>query len=159
MEVVLSNKVKLEVKAVPAFVIKRIQDQLVGERPKVPIVHVKDDDRDIEVPENPDYQQALLQYEGKVVEAIYDAAIILGTKPLEIPEGIQNVTDTEWSEDLKLVGVAVPESGKTRYLAWVKWYVCQVKSDMQTILAAINKCIGVTEAEAAKAADLFRNSA
>lgn len=158
MVVTLSNGVKLEVKAVPSFVIKRIQDQLSPERPVVPTVYLKDQDRTIEVPENPDYQRTLLEYEGKVVEAIYDAAIILGTKPLEVPEGVQKITDTEWADDLNLVGVTVPVDGKARYLAWVKFYACQVTTDMQTILAAINKSIGVTEAEAAKAADLFRNS-
>lgn len=158
MEVELSTGVKLEVKAVPAFVIKKIQDGLAGERPKVPKVYLKEDDREIEVPENPDYQHALLAYEGKVVEATYDAMIILGTLATYVPDSIQKASDTEWAEELKLVGVDIPVNGKSRYLAWIKYYVCAQDRDLKKIMDAVNAAIGVTEEEAAKAAEMFRRT-
>lgn len=159
MVVTLSTGVKLEVKAVPRFALKNIQDRLAGERPKVPKVYLKEDDREIEVPENPDYQRALLAYEGKVIESTYDAMIILGTKVLEVPVGVQGVGDTEWADDLKLVGIDVPVNGKSRYLSWMKLYACQADVDMESITKAISKSMGITEEEAAKAAELFRRSA
>ena len=159
MFVTLSTGVQIEVKSVPRFALMNIQNRLAGERPKVPIVHIKDDDRDIQVPENPDYQRDLLAYRGKVVEATYDAMIILGTKVLEVPTGVQGVADSEWAEDLKLVGIDVPVNGKGRYLSWMKLYACEADVDMGAITKAISGCMGITEEEAAEAAALFRRSA
>jgi hypothetical protein len=157
MVVTLSTGVQIEVKSVPRFALMNIQNKLAGERPKVPIVHIKEDDRDIEVPENPDYQRDLLAYQGKMVEATYDAMIVLGTKVVQVPESVQKPEDTGWAEDLKLVGIDVPVNGKGRYLSWMKLYACAQDADMGLITKAISGCMGITEEEAAKAATLFRS--
>ena len=158
MEVTLSNGIKLIVKAVSPFAVKKVQEPLAGERPKVPKVYLKDQDREIEVPENPDYIKAVELFEAKVAEATYDAMIILGTKPAEVPEGISKIADTDWSDDLALVGIPVPADGRGRYLCWVKYYVCAADADLKAVLNAISRCCGVKEEDALKAAERFRSS-
>lgn len=159
MVVTLNNGIQFEVKAVAAFAVKKKQEELEATKPKVPIVHIFDDDRDVEVPEDPRYQADLQRWQANMVEATYEALIILGTKLLAVPEGLQAPEAAEWADDLALVGLPVPAKGKARYMAWVKYYACADNKDMMTLIRAVNRAVGVTEEDAAQAAAAFRGGA
>lgn len=159
MVVNLSNGIQFDVRAVAAFAVKKKQEALEATRPKVPIVHIAEDDRDVEVPEDPRYQEALQRWQAEMVEATYDTLIILGTKLLNVPEALQRPEQEEWAEDLALVGIPVAEKGKARYLAWVKYYACAENKDMVALIQYVNKAVGVPEEDAAKAAAAFRGGA
>lgn len=154
-----ASGVGFEVRTVSNFAIKRIQDGFLPDKPAVPKVHVAEDDRWVEVPEDPAYQSAYQAWQAKVVEGTYDALVVLGTSLVHVPEGMDRPEDPGWAADLELVGIPVAASGKARYLAWVKYYACHDNQDMVALINAINRAVGVPEEDAAKAAAAFRGGA
>lgn len=156
MVVTIGSGVQFEVNQVSPFSIQEKQDALLPARPAVPIVHIQEDDRDVEVPEDPKYQAALLAWQARVVRETYDLLIVLGTKLVNVPEGVQKPEDTDWSEDLALVGISIPPGKKGRYLAWVRHYACRSTDDVTKLITSVQRLAGVTEEDAAKAAAMFQ---
>ncbi len=154
--ITISSGVQFEVNQVSPFTIQEKQDALLPDRPQVPVVHITEDDRNVEVPEDPKYQAALLAWQARVVRETYDLLIVLGTKLVQVPEGVQKPDDTEWAEDLALVGIKVPPAGKARYLAWMRHYACRTTDDVTKVITSVQRLAGVTEEDAAKAAAMFQ---
>ena len=155
--ITLGTGVQLETRAVSMWAIQKIKERVERERPKVPTKYLKEDERTIEVPEDPDYRTALEVHEVKLAEVIYDAMIGLGTKVLKVPEGMAKHTDKEWTEPLEVLNIPIPENGTGRYIAWVKLYAASTSNDLQNITLAITKAGGVSEEDVAKSAAMFRD--
>ena len=126
--------------------------------PKVPVVYIESKDREEENPNDPTYQQDFMEYkyhQGKIVVDVY---LAFGSQLLEVGRGVHPVESTEWSEDLKIVGVEVPETGRARYLAWATFYALTDDDavEMQNRIGQLNGI--VLNAEVDQATDTFRDT-
>ena len=64
--ITLGTGVQLETRAVSMWATQKIKERVERERPKVPTKYLKEDERTIEVPEDPDYRAALETHEVKL---------------------------------------------------------------------------------------------
>jgi hypothetical protein len=155
----LSTGVKLRIRALSPFVIQKIKNRMEPERPKVPTKFIAEDNRTIEIPEDPEYQRALEAFADKRTEAVMDGAMLLGTEFESAPEGFDSPSDNGWLQRLAVLGFDPPKSDEERYLQWVKYIAAPTASDIEIINEAVFKMIGVSEAEVAAAAASFRSRA
>lgn len=111
----------LRMKRVPQFLIKAALDRV--KEPKVPVVHVEEKGRDEPNPNDPAYIEAVAEYRASAGDEGLNILLMLGTEILEIPENLVSVSSDTWSNDITdVTGIEVPEGGKRRYLAWLKYY-------------------------------------
>jgi hypothetical protein len=155
----LSTGVKLRVKALSPFVIQKIKDHMEAERPKVPTKFIEEDNRTIEIPEDPAYLEAMDKFSDRRTEAVMNAAMLLGTELESVPDGFDGPSDNGWSQRLAILGFDPPANDSERYLQWVKYMAAPTTSDIEKINEAIFALIGVSEAEVAAAAASFRGRA
>lgn len=123
--------------------------------PKPPVMFIEEKGRQEENPADPDYLEALQDAEYKRGMATIGAYLTLGTKVLTLPiddKGnclISGPDSTEWSELLADAGMEVPEKGRARYLAWLKYYAL-TDTELNDLILAITRLSGVTAEEDVK---------
>lgn len=157
--IAMSTGVKFSAVNVPVMAFEAAKQQLARERPKVPVIYLTDKDRAEPNANDPDYMAAMDEWESRLNERLVDIAIMLGLEIAEIPEGKEKPESPAWSRKHELLGlvVASPDKPEERFLAWVKLYAAPTLGDMAAVLNACARNAGVTEEDAAQAADLFRS--
>jgi len=152
--VTLSRGITLRIVPVPPFAIREAAMRIPV--PSVPIVHIKDKNRDELNPNDPDYLAAVEANASERMLAATNVMFVLGTKPEIIPAGCQRPDDTEWTEALVALGIEIPENKHLRYLSWLRYYVLVSEVDIRDLVAACISRSGVQESEVQRAIVAFR---
>jgi hypothetical protein len=128
--------------------------------PSIPMWHNPDKDRLEENPNDPDYLAAVQTAKFDQGMLLYSIFLAYGTSVLELPEGMQAFTETEWSDTLKEVtGIDVPTTGKARYVAWLKFYMLEDNEINDVITYSMRLSGAVKEEDVKEAVDTFRSDA
>lgn len=128
--------------------------------PEVPKVHIVDDDRYEENPNDPEYKKALADWRFRAGELSNAVMITRGTTlVLPLPEGVEAPESTEWSDDLKeFAGLEIPNNGRGRMYAWIKYVALPTLDDFTGLYYAVARKSGMTqEAAVAQAIEDFRS--
>lgn len=149
-----SRGIVFKLRKVPALIandaVKRIVD------PKPPIWHDPDKDRDEINPNDPVYLEAKARAQGEREDLMTRIYMTMGAEVVTLPKGIESPESEVWAEELTEFGLVVPESGRARYYAWLKWYAL-TDDDLKAFIAAILRYGGATlEGDVVKAAATFR---
>ena len=157
-EVELSTGVILAVKPVPLFLLRKAISQLTP--PRIPRVFLEDKGREEENPDDPEYKDALVQFEQKSFDVAANVLLLLGTELKHCPEPIQPLESEEWSRPLEALEIVSPselDSPPRRYLAWLSYYVLSDPEDIARVVELVAKRSGVLESEVDTAVDSFRS--
>lgn len=153
----LSNGIVLKLKAVPPLAMR--EAAISVPQPKPPVVFMESLGRTEENPNDPDYLRAVTRWENDQVFRVADVLMLLGTSVESVPEGFERPEDSEWFEQLEVLGLAVDGSNRhKRYLAWLRMYAFASERDIAAAMAAITSLSGTTEVEVQRAAAAFRNN-
>lgn len=127
-------------------------------KPKVPMIHIKDDDRYEENPSDPDYLDALNTWRNSMYENNYNLFLGLGVvREFEhLPAGLPSLDSDEWEEPAQLLGVVLPTSRLGRMVAWLRYTVFQDADEMNACIHKIAVYSGLAaEEEVAVAVETF----
>jgi hypothetical protein len=156
MRVTLSTGVVLRIKPVSPFLLQTIKSAQEKAKPRVPVWHNTEDDRDEENPSDPAYLEAVRAWNSELGDKVYSALIAYGTEPETVPDAVPKAESDDWSEGLQAIEVSVPAKGRGRYIAWVKYIAAITGEDTAAINLACLRAMGLAEEDVAKAAASFR---
>ncbi len=156
-EIVLSNKIKLRVGAVPPLLLNQVRTQIPP--PKVPTFFNADKQRDEENPNDPGYEATLQEYYATIGMAVVDLLLLKGVEILRVPKGIPKWDSSDWHEDLAFVGLKVPESENGRRLVWLRSIALATQADVSLLMSKLFRMHGISEEDVAVAAESFRGQA
>lgn len=148
--------VKLHLQKVNAFLIAEAVGKV--KFPDVPVVHIEEDDRDEENPNDPVYIAKLQDANVLRNSTSYNVSIAMGTYCERgwVPDGIDYVDGTKWPELMEYAGVDVPDKRLARYVAWVKYYVLVDHDELNELVTAILTYGGILqEKEVQEAIETF----
>jgi hypothetical protein len=129
------------------------------DRPRPPIWHNPDLDRDEENPEHPQYKIDLAKWEGDISLSMMDTMIGMGTTIKSIPEAYQLPASDEWREQVESsTGFTISDKPTRRYIDWVRYYAAN-DDDIAEIINAVGRMSGVSEKDVAVATENFRDNA
>ncbi|KKL11431.1 hypothetical protein LCGC14_2545910 [marine sediment metagenome] len=112
--------------------------------------------REEENPSDPDYLAALKQWKLDVGMRGLRALIPSGTSLESVPEGLPGPDDEDYL-DLMASMTIDPGVGRfTRYVQWVLHVACAGVDDIDDLSNALQRRIGVTEEDVAKAQAMFQ---
>lgn len=162
--ITLENGVVLRLKAVSPITLRDAAAHL--KRPEVPMVEIPDAGGRTEPnPNDPAYLAAIQQWNADVSEAGITVALILGTEVESLPDGMPGWESDDWIEALRAAREIVPnapplvvhETGKGRYLDWLRMYAISTNTDMYRLSRILTTGVALTEEEVQAAADSFRS--
>lgn len=145
------NGVVLQIRSVPAMVLREVMNQI--KEPRVPtFVNEEKGGRIEENPLDPEYLEAVEAYKNAQVD-ISNRLYLAYTKPSPgaLPNDVEPPDSPVWEEDLKFVGIDVHESGRERYVDWLKFYVL-TDVDFRDLMTAMYVAGGLVTEEVVKAA-------
>lgn len=165
-EHVLASGIRFRLKAVPPFLMREAHQKLRRLMPRPPVVHIEDKDTQEENPNDPAYKRAMEDFDersGDLINAVY---LCLGSDVTHVPDGVCKYTDTEWADNLLEVFalggdgnenmLVLPDSGRKRYYAWLKFYALAQVGDFGALVRKIQDLSGGTrEEDVAQATDSF----
>ncbi len=151
MEITVSTGVKFKVKKAPSMAFQAVARQWEMKAPKVPVVLIEAKGRKEENPSDPDYVKALKKFEEDKGLGLFDAAILLCTEVVSIPENMEASDKEDWLENLKLIGICPGNGKRERYLSWVKYYAAPMDEDMVLLNNSIARENGVSEGDVSAA--------
>lgn len=128
--------------------------------PKPPRVMLEDKGRVEENPSDPDYQAALADANYNKAMVVVNAYVVMGTSPIEVPDGIPPVDSDEWLEELAELDASFekPKSVRSRYLQWLK-YIALDDTQLNELVTNVMRYSGVTlETDVKQAQDGFRSN-
>lgn len=155
-EFITSRGVKFKLQKVNAFLVTEALGKV--KFPEVPVVHIAEDDRDEENPNDPVYLAKLQDAQALRTLTAYNISIAMGTYCERgwCPPGIDYVDGNSWPELMEYAGIDIPTSRLARYVAWVKYYVLVDHDELNTLMTAIAQYAGfVQEAEVQQATESF----
>ena len=150
----LSSGVKIRLKPVNQFFIFQVMSKF--KPPKIPVVFNEQKGRDEENPNDPDYLEAIEQYDADRAQAGNDVCLLRGIDILEVPKGVVDHNSKQWKEEMEIVGIQT-KNERLRYLSWLKAIAMPTHEELNIVLEGIGRLTGVTEASVAAAADGFRS--
>lgn len=139
--------VKLKLNKVSRLIIVDIAKKI--ENPKPPRVFIEDKGREEENPSDPNYLEALQDANFQRGMLTINAYLVLGTSVLDLPPDMEGPDGTEWDTVLKELGLTIAPSGRSRYLAWMKYYALN-DDELNDVIRAITRLSGVTAEEDVK---------
>lgn len=152
----LSTGVVLRGKQSPPLVLMTVMSAFP--RPKVPVVMIKDMGREMENPDDPDYQARLKEWKAEQSDAMLVALISTGTELVSLPKGMPGPDDDLWLDEYSLLGLPMHrENVAWRYLRWVQYKAALSAEDVNQIMKVVGRLSGIPES-AAKAAEDFPGS-
>jgi hypothetical protein len=154
-----SRGVKLKIQKVNAFLIQEALGKV--KYPEVPIVHIEEDDRDEENPNDPVYMQKVQDANALRNTTAINISVAMGTYCQRdwCPDGIDYVDGNVWPELMEYAGIDVPDKRLARYVAWVKYYVLEDHEELNKLMNAIAQYAGfVQEEEVQQAMESFPDS-
>lgn len=154
----LTNGVILKIIPVPPLAMREVSIQV--KPPVVPVVFIQDKGREEANPNDPDYIAAVIEHNMKQIEMLTNILLALGTKPIEIPEGVFKPEDEGWLEQLEFLGIKIDTKNRLqRYLSWLRYYALASGNDISNVVRTIMQFSGTTEEEVAAVVHSFRRSA
>lgn len=115
--------------------------------PPVPKTYDEVKGREISNPLSAEYKKATTENENRKALAALDLAIVLGTRLLSIPDGMDGPDSEEWKDTLFAMGYSQEsiESKKARYLSWVKLSAASNNTDWNILSMTVMRRMGVPE--------------
>lgn len=151
-EITLSTGVVLRGKQAPPLILIKVMGRFP--RPKVPVTFVKNMGREMENPDDPDYQSRVQSWNMEMSEALLSALIMLGTELVSKPANFPGPMDDEWLADYELLGLDMkPENRNWRYQTWVYFKAIATADDTTKIREVVGRLSGVSEASVQAAED------
>ena len=126
-------------------------------RPKPPTIYIESKGRHEENETDPEYIEAVEQYEADMADILFNLLILRGMKVVHVPESVPSLESEEWIEDLKFLGIEVPQSPRARFVAWVKYIAAPEEEDLTFLANKLRGTVGVPDAEVSSAADGFQS--
>lgn len=149
----LSNGIRVRVNRISPLLLNDLRKRY--KRPKPPMVHNSDIGRDEVNYNDPQYSEALTDYEEAVSVGMIDIFILMGTK---VEPEVDYELVKEKLEDIIYLGYDVDlNKKKAMYLAYMKYIVLANSEDLQKIMDGIGRLTGVAETDVATAVDNFRS--
>lgn len=149
----LSTGVILRGKMSPPLILMQVMAAFP--RPKVPVVMIKDMGREMENPDDPDYQKRVKEWQTEQSNAMMVALIATGTELYEVPNDMPGPDDPAWLDEYALLGLPMHHESKAwRYLRWVQFKAALSAEDTQEIMRVVGRLSGIPE-NAAKTAEEF----
>lgn len=162
--IALANGIVLALKTVPPLLIRDAAMRIP--QPSVPVVHIEAKSREEENPGDPDYLQALIDWRAERDEAGLNVALIMGTEPAHIPDGMFPPDDDGWINGIEATYAAIsmdpPEISRdarspARYLSWCRLYALSTEYDILRITLILTSAIAVSEEDVRQMVDSFRD--
>ena len=154
--IMVSTGVIFKLKQPSVFAIARKNRELAATAPKPPVRMIESKGREEEVPDDPDYQTALLQHQFELAEALYDVVVGTGVEVIEIPDGVPTQESEEYSELLEWLELSVPDNKIARFIQWVKYVAAPGPLDFASLLNPLLSLAGTSEEDVGEAIALFR---
>jgi len=156
-----SNGIVLKLKPVPPLLIMDAQRSIKEPvPPKLPNYDKGDgDDAPLEEnPNDPTYMREMAAYQSQVGELSNAIFMTRGVEVVSVPEGIDNIDDEGWAEDVKeFTNLDIPKVGKRRMYCWLKYVALTSLDDFQGLLNKLTSLGGVTlESDVSQAQASFR---
>lgn len=151
----LSTGVELELLVVPPMLLSDIAGEAMRDRPRPPVTYVEAVDREEENPDNPDFKEALTNWQAGVLLDINNAYILKGTRLISKPNGLPGPDDAEWLDEMNLLGRRVA-TARQRYLAWIKYAAAPTSDDVTTIVREVGRLSGVSERDVQESIEGFQ---
>ena len=155
--ITVSTGIVFKAKAVPLNAFDIVRRKCNEVKPKVPVKYMPEKDRDEQNPNDPEYLDALSEWDSNYAEAILDMVFAVGITVVSIPDGMYNADDKEWAETFVALGFDIPDGGQGRFLKWMKLYAAVTVDDMIQLQGACSRMTGVPEKDVADAAAAFRS--
>lgn len=153
-----TNGIKFRLLKVSPFIIRELDKNM--KPPKPPVLFNEDKERSEENPNDPDYLDAKQMFEQEKGMAAMNIYFGLGTKLDFLPEGLEPPESLDWAEFLIDHAIAVPPGGRSRYVAWLRYYALTNENDLNDLFMACLRLSGLaTEAEVAEVTKSFRSDA
>lgn len=155
--ITLSTGVVLRGKQCPPLTLMAIMSAFP--RPKPPTWHNPTmGNREMENPDDPDYQQRVKSWETEQSTVMLAAMITTGTELVSLPANVKGPDDPAWIDEYSLLGLTMqPENKAWRYLRWVQFKAALSADDIKKIMTVVGRLSGVPES-AAKSAEVFPGS-
>jgi hypothetical protein len=156
-EFTTSAGVVFKLKPVAPFLIRRAMNSVPIPQP--PIVFIEAKGREEANPNDPGYLAALEDREAASSEAIMRATLLAGSAVKSIPAGVEPVESDEWVEMVEAaeIGSVLVGTKAQRYLSWVQFVGCPTLEDLQGLMNAIGRLMGiVAEVDVEQSIDSFR---
>ena len=152
----LSTGVVLRLRTPSEMVVESSFRAVKKHEPKPPRVYIKDKEREEENPSDPDYLAALKEWKVEVGMRGLRALIPSGTTMESVPDSLPGPEDEDYI-DLMASMTIDPGSGRfTRYVQWVLHVACAGIDDIDNLSNALQRLIGVSEEDVAKAQAMFQ---
>lgn len=159
--VTLSTGVVLKAKkANPLMMIKVMA---AHPRPKPPLWKHPTMGREMENPDDPEYQAQLKAYEMETNDATLNAFILLGTELVSVPKGMEKPhpkgdKPLKWIDDYSLLNIPMfVNNASWRYLTWVMFKAIADEKDLTLIQEAVGRLSGISE-KSVESAESFSGS-
>lgn len=144
-QVTLSTGVVLKITSVSPMAFGDLENKYPS--PPIPRVYDEVKGREISNPLSAEYKKAVAENENRKALAALDLAIVLGTRLLSIPKGMDGPDSEEWKDTLFAMGYNKEsiESKKARYLSWVKLNAASNNADWNMLSMTVMRRMGVPE--------------
>src|SRR5574343_382689 len=96
MKVTLSTGVVRRIKPVSPFLLQTITAAQEKTKPKVPVWHNTEDDRDEQNPNDPAYMEAVKAWNVELGDRVYSALIAYGTEADTVPDAVPKAESDDW---------------------------------------------------------------
>lgn len=154
--IMLSTGVVLRGKQAPPLTLMAVMSAFP--RPKPPTVFIETMGREMENPDDPDYQDRVKDWKTDQSNAMVVALIATGTELAKLPKGVCGPHDQEWLDEYGLLNLPMhPENKAWRYLRWVQFKAAVSADDIQLIMKVVGRLSGVPES-AVQSAEEFPGS-
>ena len=136
-----------------------IYDEFNKQRPPIPVYFNERKGREEPNPDDPEYLEALEEWELTIAMALNNALIIAGTEIQSKPKGIPGPDDEDWLERMGAIGRPV-HNKHLAYLHWIKYVAGpDAREDSGKILEVVGRLSGIRESDVKAAAERFQDQA
>lgn len=154
-EVTLSNGIVLNVKPMPPLLLNAVANSVP--EPEIPQVHIADDDRWEENPNDPAYQKALAETTAKRELATINLILAVCTSVGTLPDDRVGPDSDDWLYIPDMAGIAVDATNpRARYIAWLRFYALETQQDLMQANSLPILLAGISEGEVAEVINSFR---
>lgn len=152
----MENGVKLRIKNGSPLAFNQILREGNAAKPRPPVVWIEEKGREEENPNDPDYINALLQYESELGLRALHACFPICTELLSCPDDVMKPDDPDLAELIETMGLQPAKGRYGRYVQWLELIACSA-NDLEELGNTVLRRIGVKEEDVAEAAQRFRS--
>lgn len=152
----LDNGIVLKIKPVPQMLLR--DATLKIPEPKPPMWMNDQRGEEEPNPNHPDYIEAMKAYNTAIMLTAGNAALVLGTECLSVPDGYYRPEDDTWLEYARYTG-AEPDvsSAPARYVAWLHYHALRTERDTASAIMAPLLAASLTDEEVDLVVTAFRS--